>query len=374
MAPGALRFLLATVVVVFHYTSFGIGHMPVYLFFALSGYWVCTMWERRYESTRDPYVTFLVSRAWRLAPVFLLCSLAALAVATVLPRFVRPAVPFAPLDPLALVSSFVILGYNTVGGAPLVPAWSLDIELQFYVVAPFLIALLQRRPLVALGVCACVSVASFALFYDRAFTSYLPWFLAGMLVARYPSLRPRGGVAGGSAVLTLAAIALFVVVPPLRPVLFGGSHPSAIYLAYNPLLNSALAALALPYALATLGRRSRAFDRLLSDASYSLYLVHWLPLLFVTHYVPRVADLPHAARALATAPLVVLSYAAAFAIVKYVDRPCGGPRERFVESRLELRHMARDAAASGVVYETVSEPQAISSPPPRSAAGPTGSA
>ncbi|WP_322048496.1 acyltransferase [Paraburkholderia sp. J67] len=333
MAPGALRFLLATLVVVFHYSSFGIGHMPVYLFFALSGYWVFTMWQNKYAATREPYATFIVSRAWRLAPVFLLCSFAALAVSFLLPLVVAPAEPFMPPEPLALVSSFVVLGYNTAGGAPLVPAWSLDIELQFYLVAPFVIALLQRRALLAVVLCAGVSVASFALFYDRASTSYLPWFLAGMLAARYPGLRPGRRVALASGALALGIVVLFACVPALRPVLFGGAHRGAIYLAWNPLLNAALAAVALPFALGTLGVRSGKFDRLLSDASYSLYLVHWLPLLYVSHYLPQISALPHVSRALATLPLVVISYAAAFAITLYVDRPCSHARERFVKTR-----------------------------------------
>jgi peptidoglycan/LPS O-acetylase OafA/YrhL len=298
MSPGALRFLLATLVVVFHYTSFGIGHMPVYLFFALSGYWVYTMWQNKYSATREPYATFIVSRAWRLAPVFLLCSFGALTMSLALPLVVAPAAPFAPPEPLALMSSLVILGYNTAAGAPLVPAWSLDIELQFYLVAPLVIALLQRRALFAVVLCAGVSVASFALFYDRAFTSYLPWFLAGMLAARYPALLPHRRVALASGMLALAIVVLFAIVPALRPVLFGGAHRGGLYLAWN-----------------------------------SLYLVHWLPLLYVTHYVPQIAALPHFSRALATMPLVLLSYAAAFAITVYVDRPCSHARERFVKAR-----------------------------------------
>ncbi len=337
MSPGALRFLLATLVVLFHYTSFGIGHMPVYLFFALSGYWVFTMWQNKYSATREPYATFIASRAWRLAPVFLLCSFAALAVSFGLPIIMAPATPFTPPEPLALVSSLVILGYNTAGGAPLVPAWSLDIELQFYLVAPFVIALLQRRALLAIVLCAGVSLASFALFYDRAFTSYLPWFLAGMLAARYPALLPRRRIALASGALTVAVILLFACVPALRPVLFGGAHRGALYLTWNPLFNAALAAVALPFALGTLGVRSGKFDRLLSDASYSLYLVHWLPLLYVTHYVPQIAALPHFSRAIATLPLVLLSYAAAFAITIYVDRPCSHARERFVKARRATR-------------------------------------
>ena len=93
----------------------------------------------------------------------------------------------------------------------------------------------------------------------------------------------------------------------------------------------------MPFAIGSLSLRSNAFDRLLSDASYSLYLVHWLPLLFILHYLPQIADLPHAARALATAPLVLLAYAAAFGLTLCVDRPCGRARALRESARRETR-------------------------------------
>jgi len=56
-------------------------------------------------------------------------------------------------------------------------------------------------------------------------------------------------------------------------------------------------------------------------------------LLFVSYYVPQIAALSHSSRALVTLPLVLLAYAAAFAITVYVDRPCSHARERFVKAR-----------------------------------------
>ncbi|MGF6774148.1 peptidoglycan/LPS O-acetylase OafA/YrhL [Paraburkholderia sp. GAS199] len=346
MSPGAFRFFLATVVLVFHYSSFGVGHTPVYLFFALSGYWVYSMWTHKYESTRDPYVTFMISRIWRLAPVFLLCSFIALAITMILPLIVTPQVPFATIDARAWVSSLLILGYNTASGVPLTPAWSLDIELQFYFVAPLVIVLLQKRPALAVGVCLAVSAASITLFYDRAFMSYLPWFVAGILTAKYPALKPAKPLALGSGAVTLLTIAVFAAVPALRPVLFGGAHHSALYADYNPLLNIGLAVLALPFAFATVSVRSSRFDRFLSDASYSLYLVHWLPLLFLSHYATQLGGLPAPTRVLVTVPVVALSFVLSAAITQYVDRPCSRVRERFVKQR----RTAERPAPVGVTY------------------------
>jgi peptidoglycan/LPS O-acetylase OafA/YrhL len=347
MAPGAFRFLLATVVVIFHYSSFGVGHAPVYLFFSLSGYWVYVMWQNKYEATRDPYVTFVISRIWRLGPVFLPCSLTALAIAVILPRILPPQVAFASPDALALLSSFTIFGYNVAGGTPLVPAWSLDIEMQFYLVAPLIIVLLQKRPLLVLGICMATGIVSIVMFADRAFMSYLPWFLSGILVARYPAARPGRSVAVWSGALTLLVIAVFACVPVLRPVLFGGAHRTALYVTYNSILNVGLAAIALPFAFSTPATRSGSFDRFLSDASYSLYLVHWLPLLFVSHYATHLMSGPSlTTRALVTAPLIGISYALSAVITRYVDRPCSRVRERFAK----LRRTDSQPAPVGVPY------------------------
>jgi peptidoglycan/LPS O-acetylase OafA/YrhL len=73
-SPGALRMALAFAVFVHHTTLFNLGMAAVLIFFVLSGYWVATMWDRTYSKTSQAYFTFLVSRFWRVAPVFALCS------------------------------------------------------------------------------------------------------------------------------------------------------------------------------------------------------------------------------------------------------------------------------------------------------------
>src|SRR5258708_30697561 len=78
LSPGGVRLFLAMVVVVHHSLPLRAGSWAVDVFFVLSGYWITRMWNTRYRQTRIPYITFLVSRWWRLAPGFLVCTLLAL--------------------------------------------------------------------------------------------------------------------------------------------------------------------------------------------------------------------------------------------------------------------------------------------------------
>ena len=68
--PGLFRIALAYIVFVNHSLPIHLGSMAVYLFFMLSGYWVFHMWGREYAPTEAPYRNFIVSRFWRLMPVY----------------------------------------------------------------------------------------------------------------------------------------------------------------------------------------------------------------------------------------------------------------------------------------------------------------
>ena len=73
-SPGAFRLILALVVFLHHTTNFNLGMSAVLVFFVLSGYWVAVMWTEIYSKTTSAYWTYLVSRIWRVLPVFALCS------------------------------------------------------------------------------------------------------------------------------------------------------------------------------------------------------------------------------------------------------------------------------------------------------------
>ena len=139
-SPGAFRMALALSVFLHHTTSYNIGMSAVLIFFVLSGYWVATMWAATYSKTRAPYLTFVVSRCWRIIPVFALCS--AITWGLLYWRGEHP----EHIGGLAhqIFSNLLIIGYNTLPYQANVPGWSLDMELQFYLIAPLVIFLISK--------------------------------------------------------------------------------------------------------------------------------------------------------------------------------------------------------------------------------------
>ena len=129
-APGCFRLFLALLVLIDHATRLNLGTAAVFVFFTLSGYWIRVMWEKRYS--HGPYWIYVVSRFWRLMPVFALGS--CICWMLLIARGAVPPIHDALLH--QLVSNIFIVGYDLLAYRANAPAWSLDIEVQFYLVAP----------------------------------------------------------------------------------------------------------------------------------------------------------------------------------------------------------------------------------------------
>lgn len=318
--PGALRLMLAMAVFAHHLSRLAIGGAAVYVFYVLSGYWIFRMWEAKYSRARGVYLTYITSRLWRLLPIFAVFALAFLAIS---------ASRGNPITPHALLSSMFILGYSSLEHPPLVPAWSLDLELQFYLIAPVLIGLAQTwRPAVMVGVAAVVSLIAALFSIGGLVTPYLVYFVCGICAARAewrPSLR-MGLVA--LAVGGLASAAL--VASPLRDVVLGGATPGPLH-RFNAIYNVGLALSVIPYALYTTGNRGDARDGMFADLSYIVYLSHWGAGMWLSQYA---AHLPGPQRLACTILAVAVTLVGSWAVWRVYDRPVNRWRVRWVASRM----------------------------------------
>src|SRR5579864_3932671 len=266
LAPGAFRLVLAVTVFVGHVLPISVGAAAVHLFFALSGYWIYQMWHAEYASLERPYSTFVVSRAWRLLPVFY-ATLAALALC------IFPLDIFAFQFPADLswksvnfyVSHVALLGYAQLrepeNAIPTV--WSLDVELQFYLIAPLLIGLFDRtthRSGVRIAL-YLLAVAGFAVLFsghgswpaNAVLPLYLGFFLFGMLAARHawtPTPRQIRLSLGSAALFLFGSIAL----PHARELFLWGSFTGPLT-RFTLQANGLLSLLLVPYALATVRQR-----------------------------------------------------------------------------------------------------------------------
>ena len=168
------------------------GFIGVYLFFVISGFVLALPFGAHYlqEAKKIPLKSYFWRRVTRLEPPYILLMTFFFFVLV----FLRNA-PFSELFPHYLASIFYL--HNLIFGSytPINPvAWSLEIEVQFYILAPFLAALFFKaknttvRRLIMIGsiVAILVMQQAFLLYmkpYKFTIIGNLHLFLAGFLLA-----------------------------------------------------------------------------------------------------------------------------------------------------------------------------------------------
>lgn len=252
IAPGAFRLLLAFAVVVSHISRADIGGLAVAAFFYLSGYWVLRVYQEKFGP--GSVLKFYAARYLRIAP---LAAVAAIGAAILLGQAIYP-------------ESFTLIGIGTSQRDPTGVAWSLDVELQFYLLIPVVaLAAVRLKAWTLAAITGALCAIGYWLKADHGVVTvalYLPAFLLGALTyakAWKPSER--------SANLSLAAFGLVTaLVFVLTPF---GDKTAADWFDYG--LASQLWILPLlPYIAHSLGQRSDSLDRHLGNLSFPLYLVH----------------------------------------------------------------------------------------------------
>jgi len=230
-----------------------------------------------------------------------------------------------------VLSNLFILGYNSLRKLPLVPAWSLDIEMQFYLIAPLLaisIARVRIPKVSILAMAAAISLASVYLHAPSSILSYIPFFLIGMIAA-CANWRPSSR----EAMLSLGATALFVIgclASPWRGILLIGAHPGPLAI-YSPYANITLALVAVPYAIYTTTQKGFKADGMFADLSYITYLLHWIATLWLRSHTIGVAQ-----RLESTVVAWIGLIGSSFLIWKYYDHPINQMRSRWVNERRKV--------------------------------------
>lgn len=257
--PGSLRLVLALAVVISHLSAFEIGRPAVFLFFVISGYWIAKNLDTP-ELNRKLVKIFLVSRILRIAIPFVAA-------------YLLTAASFAALDISPLRWTGIgLLGVASHGEDLLGVSWSLDIELQFYLIAP-LIALAWPSGRVLLVATICATALGWFLQLSQGIwtaLSYAPCFIAGMAIARTGFVVTRGQARWS---LTLFVIAgLLVAMLPQTNAYLIRTAPTTWPSDWFGMLWTALL---LPYLAWLLPQTSTRADRMRGDFSYALYLIHW---------------------------------------------------------------------------------------------------
>lgn len=276
--PGQFRVLLAVLVVFSHMSSAGIGRPAVFAFFMLSGYWVLRMYEQKYRPTA-PIWLFYLSRFMRIWLAFATAFVMAFLLFAV----------FSDPKPVTMLGGLPLLGIATTKRDILGTSWSLDIELQFYLLVPLLSLVLawmgraqpNRITMVALIV-GFLTVLGWYLqivFGLWSVLSYLPPFMIGASIWHLRA-QHSDRQALLSVMIFLGVGIAVALTPYLRPLLLadiaGPFNEDWFGMVWIALLT--------PFVIWNVQQKSGQFDMHLGNYSYALYITHW-PVIALLHPV-----------------------------------------------------------------------------------------
>lgn len=332
MLPGVFRLFLSMLVVLHHSFPLRLGAWAVGMFFVLSGFWISRMWRLKYSRARAPIRSFYISRWWRLMPVFL--SVQLIAVGINLSGF-RIGNPNA-IESLGWWITQPLIACSTWYDRLLPPAWSLDVEMQFYLIVPILLgafAFCGRTTLIsALAVIfswSMIRLIRGASFEESSLDLYLWIFLVGCLAEKYelcPSVRVQRICLS---LLLVVLIAVFSSVTTRELIWRRGDGGGESRLSMSAHVGWFVITifLGMPLALSTVYRSSGRWDRWFGDLSYPLYMFHWIPRDWYYWQVDWARPVIWNLELLAIN--LIISIAGAVVLLQLIDRPAQRWRENW---------------------------------------------
>jgi peptidoglycan/LPS O-acetylase OafA/YrhL len=340
-----LRALAIAPVVAFHAGMPGLsgGFVGVDVFFVISGFLITSIVAAERDAHRFSFGAFFERRARRILPALFVVMLATLPLAWMWlpPDDLRVHAQSLVAVPALSANVYFWLksGYFDAASElkPMLHAWSLGVEEQFYLVFPIVLALLWRfgraSAAVALSVIALASflLAQATAVTDPAFAFYLlPTRAWELLLGAVLALALPGGTlpspVPGAVREALAAAGLVMIVGAVLA--FDADTPVPGVPMLLPTLGTALVIASASGSTAVgrlLGRPALAW---LGAVSYGVYLWHQPLFALARHRSPE--PLPGAVMAMLAASAVVLGWLS----LRWVERPLRDvvrwPRARFV--------------------------------------------
>jgi len=321
-----------------------IGHMAwrgVLLFFTISGFIISTQFLKREESALSPSFLkrYFSRRVLRIEPPYFIVLIATFAFVS-LTHYVPPdAVSFSGLPNSMTVSFFASLAYAhglLFGTFPRLfpPGWSLEMEIQFYVLAPLAFCLFfsirNRLARTVVGIAAFgliivlaayVPSSDHAPFVQLSIVRNAPYFWLGILLADWQgAIRAAlakhplvGSLAGWTGALTIAIVD------------GGSSQPFEVMISSLCTLLSVFAmfmgALAMENSFSKFC--SVPFVAITGGQCYSIYLTHLQPMQVITPIVVRLGHIASPMRAFLTTSVIEIPVILAASTLFYVliERP-----------------------------------------------------
>jgi len=362
---GIIRLLLALSVLSTHANSiFGChfvgGQMAVQSFYIISGFYMALILKEKYVGKNGSFKLFISNRFLRLYPIYLtilgLTALACIAVAIQtkgqsFPKFEQfSQINYNPLSFIYLIfANIIIFGQDLVlflGISPqdghlfftsdftttnphlyafmLVPqAWSLGIELTFYLLAPFIL----RKSLKFQSAIILLSLALRFYLYNvldlkndpwtyRFFPTELLFFMLGSLAYHLKTKLSGTKIKSYSAAILLVYIIMFTVIYAYIPVVEINYIPFSLKdIAYYISIMVSIPILFLCY-------KNNKIDNQIGELSYPVYISHKLIIMIF-------AGLPFIALRNGVS-IAVFTIIASILLIKFISKPI----EKVRQSRL----------------------------------------
>lgn len=296
---GILRFILAYFVFWTHFPESGfklsLGITSVIIFYFISGFLMMKSYRRFKKYSPTPVASFYLDRCIKIFPQYLIVlvlTVIAFNIYGVSTHHTYQGVSFEPLkvifDAFLIPVNFVIGATKNwipvLGGKPIVPpAWSLSIEVQFYLLVPLLIVLSKR--VLTILIIGSALLLTFSFFSDnpiwntlnfgyRYIPSMLLVFVFGMVFASDDKFHKQ---------LAFSIWAYFCVLSLFVLPVF----PAWYHFAVQEIVIGIVIALPLfHYAINFKFEKDVLikFDRWLGDLSYPIFLSHYLGIYLAQHF------------------------------------------------------------------------------------------
>jgi len=289
------------------------------------------MYERKYSKIKSTLKVFYISRIWRLLPVFYTFTI--LAIITGLITHHNLLLKFNELDVLQkklfLTANLIVLGYANSKNPIIVPAWSLDIEMQFYLVFPVLIYFLRNKKQWLIAVTALFFLTmvfilvSHQTYLSKTVINYLFLFFIGVIVY-YFNIKPGKLVEKVSLLILLLVFATHLLVPSL---LVKARDNSGEYYA---VLSLVMILMATPALINSVHNQTNKFDKFLGEMSFTIYLSHWV---WIVPYNALILNASKAARVPYVAGFLVITLLSSYIVYRFIDRPSEKLRHNWIKKQ-----------------------------------------
>jgi len=285
---GIYRYILANIVVVGHLYPALIGdslspHYAVFGFYALSGFLMSCILNKNYGFTYNGIRAYLINRFLRIFPTYWIILILAFLIITIYPVPAQSLLGCLaiPDSILAWLQNIFIFGLGGTLGTSLAmvrmvpPAWTLHIELIFFLIMPLIVGNKKRTVVWALlsifyAVYAIYTHQPYPCRYVPVQAASLPYSLGALFY--FASEKIDGNqVKFNVYVLIILFIAFFLNL--IFDSRFGNLNVVAFYI--NLFLTLGIIAFLSKIPREIIPVKIFAVDKFLGDLSYPIFLIHW---------------------------------------------------------------------------------------------------